>query len=401
MSSLWKHPNSPYFMACFTTYVGHSIKQLKKSTGTRIRKTAQRLADELEEAGRGLRSTQEIKKYLETIQDLRVRQAATKAFEDVLRKCTGQGLGSRTTRSVVQNWLDRTRGEVSSASRHKYEYTAALFLKSIGSRADQDISILKREDIVRFRDREAKRVSVSTANLELKIVKIIFAAAESDGSVDRNEAKHVKPLKKRDDGAARRAFTLAELRVILENCSQEWSSLVLFGFYTGARLGDLALLTWQNLDLQYRQIRYTSRKTGRTVSLPLAQALIDHLGRQPAGDDPKAPVHPRAFNIVNREGRVGTLSRQFGEILAGAGLVKPRTHAAGELKKGRAGRREVAEISFHALRHTAVSLLKNAGVSDAVARDLVGHDSEAVNRIYTHIEDKTKREAVDKLPTIE
>jgi integrase len=60
----------------------------------------------------------------------------------------------------------------------------------------------------------------------------------------------------------------------------------------------------------------------------------------------------------------------------------------------------VSEISFHSLRHTNVSLLKNAGVSDAVAQDLVGHESAEVSRLYTHIEDKTKRRAVNKLPVI-
>ena len=45
-------------------------------------------------------------------------------------------------------------------------------------------------------------------------------------------------------------------------------------------------------------------------------------------------------------------------------------------------------------------LLKNAGVSEAVARDIVGHDSAAVSRLYTHIDDKSKREAVNKLPAI-
>jgi len=64
-------------------------------------------------------------------------------------------------------------------------------------------------------------------------------------------------------------------------------------------------------------------------------------------------------------------------------------------------RREASETSFHSLRHTAVSLLKNAGVSDAVARDLVGHESAEVSRLYTHIEDRVKLEALNKLPKLE
>jgi len=36
---------------------------------------------------------------------------------------------------------------------------------------------------------------------------------------------------------------------LLAVCDDEWKSLVIFRFYIGARLGDLAMLTWQNLGL--------------------------------------------------------------------------------------------------------------------------------------------------------
>jgi integrase len=52
------------------------------------------------------------------------------------------------------------------------------------------------------------------------------------------------------------------------------------------------------------------------------------------------------------------------------------------------------------LRHTATSLLKNAGVSDVIARDIIGHDSAAVSANYTHIDQETKRVALDKLPDV-
>lgn len=202
----------------------------------------------------------------------------------------------------------------------------------------------------------------STANVLLKIVRIMFLAAEADCAIPRSEAKHVKRLKVRNEQSSRRAFTLPELKTILAQCNDEWRSLVLFGFYTGQRLGDLAALTWQNLDLSQKELRLSSRKTGRAVVIPLAAPLLQHIEQLPAGDDPKQPVHPRAFDLVMRHGRAGALSNQFGDILAAAGLAEARSHQAEEGKrKGRATRRAVSEISFHSLRHTNVSLLKNAG----------------------------------------
>lgn len=40
------------------------------------------------------------------------------------------------------------------------------------------------------------------------------------------------------------------------------------------------------------------------------------------------------------------------------------------------------------------------GVSEAVAMDIIGHDSEAISRHYTHIENKAKKKALAKLPRL-
>jgi len=48
----------------------------------------------------------------------------------------------------------------------------------------------------------------------------------------------------------------------------------------------------------------------------------------------------------------------------------------------------------------STSLLKNAGATDVVARDIIGHESAAVSRNYTHIDVETKRAAIDKMPDV-
>ena len=322
---------------------------------------------------------------------------------------TGAGLAANTTRGFLDGWLERVRGEVSPTSFAKYDQTKRLFLEALGGKAEQDMASVRRDDIARFRDAQAQRVSASTANGLLKVLRVAFAPAEADGVISKNEARLVKKLKADEDAAARRAFTLPELKRVLAQASDEWRSMVLFGFYTGARLGDLALLTWQNVDLQTQTLHLVMRKTGGSVVIPLAE----HVLSLPAGNDPKQPLHPHAYDVMTRThqrtegagprvGNVGRLSNEFHDILEAAGLVKARDYEGKDAKhKGKATRRETGEMGFHCLRHTAVSLLKNAGVSDAVARDLVGHESAEINRHYTHIADEPKRAAVNKLPRIE
>ena len=88
--------------------------------------------------------------------------------------------------------------------------------------------------------------------------------------------------------------------------------------------------------------------------------------------------------------------------MAEAGLVaaSDRGKEMHGQSKGRATARRASEISFHALRHTATSLMKNAGISPAIVGEFIGHESEAMNRPYTHIETGAMRRATDALPDL-
>jgi integrase len=165
--------------------------------------------------------------------------------------------------------------------------------------------------------------------------------------------------------------------------------------YTGQRLGDIASLTWRNVDLDRGELAFTTQKTKRRQLVPLATPLQKYLVEElNAGDNPAEPLFPNAIAVK----RIGTLSNQFYEILVSAGLAVKRSHKT--IGKGRHARRSFNEVSFHALRHTATSLMKNAGISPAIVGDIIGHDSPEVNARYTHIEESAKRRAIAALPDI-
>jgi integrase len=52
------------------------------------------------------------------------------------------------------------------------------------------------------------------------------------------------------------------------------------------------------------------------------------------------------------------------------------------------------------LRHTAVTLLKEAGVPDAAIMALVGHDSVAMSTHYTHIGKEALEKAAAAFPSL-
>jgi site-specific recombinase XerD len=57
-------------------------------------------------------------------------------------------------------------------------------------------------------------------------------------------------------------------------------------------------------------------------------------------------------------------------------------------------------VSFHCLRHSFVSYLKITGSNNAVAKELVGHSSDAINDVYTHLPIEILATAVAQLPEV-
>jgi integrase len=76
-------------------------------------------------------------------------------------------------------------------------------------------------------------------------------------------------MKHEDGSMPRYQSTFDELRLVLSVADEEWRSMILFGLYTGARLSDVASLTWENVDLAAKELRFIARKTGKTIILPL------------------------------------------------------------------------------------------------------------------------------------
>ena len=157
--------------------------------------------------------------------------------------------------------------------------------------------------------------------------------------------------------------------------------------------------TWSNVDLERNVIRLTTRKTAKAITIPIAESLRAHILTLPGSDNPREPLHPRAFRVVTTKGRnAGRLSNEFVDMLASVGLrSEPASHK--NSGKGSGGRRASSELSFHSLRHTAVTLLKDAGIPQAVVQELIGHDSK-MSALYTHVGREALEKATAALPEL-
>lgn len=379
MASIRRKLASPFWFACYTLPDGGRTQRSTKLTD---RKKALAMAMKWEEASAG-----------------RITEAqARRVLSDIHEQVHGHPLNSPSTSDYMAQWLGRKTGETAEVTLQAYKHVAHDFGAFLQERVSEPIHYITAAQIAAWRDATAKRASPRTANNKLKIIRTMFQAAWRDGIIADNPAAKVSVLKAAE--ATRRPFTIRELRAILEVASGEWKGMILAGLYTGQRLKDIASLTWANVDLERGEIRLSTSKTGRRQIIPMAKPLRTFISDRAAGDNPKAPLFPNAFTYGTRSGGSSVLSQQFYEILVAAGLAPVRTIIRDHTGVGRSAKRAKSDISFHSLRHTATSLLKGAGVSESVAREIIGHESAEISRHYTHVDEDQKRQALERLPDI-
>ena len=381
MASLTKRSTSKFWVACFTHGNG---RRLKKSTATTDRKTAQRIAEAFEDAANKRRTVRQVRDVIASLH----------------KEITGDDLPSHSFRHFADSWLTRKAPEVAPGTLAFYRGAVGKFTGFLGAKADAELSEVTSEDVVGFRNHEAKTLAPKTVNHDLKCLRMLFRAARRDKVLMDDPCEFVSVTKK-GVSVRRRPFTIPELQAVLSVADEEWRSMILFGLYTGQRLGDLAALTWANVDLQRGEIRLVTRKTGKTLNLPIAAPLRKHLESLPTSDNPDAPLHPRAFAIVSDQGKTGHLSNHFADLLAQAGLREKKAHRkTSEAGVGRGVGSATGGLSFHCIRHTAVSLMKDAGIPEAAVMELVGHDSEQMSAHYTHVGREALTKAAASLPEL-
>jgi integrase len=388
MASLKIDPRSQFWYACITLPDG---RQTQFSTKLRVKEVSRQkaltYADTLEKAYRVKRAEAQFRKLM----------------GEAWLAISGTELARSTPETFFTSWLQRRKHEVSNESHLRYSGFIRDFLSWLGKRAKDDISTISSSDIRAFRDHEAERKSAASANTAIKTLRSAFKDAMRERLISENPAgtEFVSRIKRKNENKKRRGFTIEELRKLLHQAeASEWKGLILTGIYLGQRLGDLVRLTWSNIDLKHSEITISTEKTGRTQIIPIAAPLLKYITEElPAPDDPGAPLFPRAYANLLRLGRVASLSREFHSLLAAAGLVPPEGPHRKTNPEG-SKRRRVHPLSFHSLRHTATSLMKSAGVSNAVAMDVIGHESLIISAHYTTIDCEAKRRAINLMPDV-
>jgi integrase len=373
MASVVHKPGSKYWHAAYRDHTG---RQRRKSTKVTTRSKALEIARRWEKIAQ---------RKLEVVQ---VRQQT----EELVREFYREEIPFVTAGTFIETWFRLKRPEIAQSTYESYRKSADKFLAFLGDAANKDIALVKKHQIAEFRNHLLEKVQPQTANLDLKLIKTLFRAAKKDGYVTESAAEDVD-LIRRINVRVRRAFTVDELRQVIEIADPEWWSMTMFGLYTGQRLGDLARLTWGSVDLARDIITFSVRKTGRTVIIPIAPPLRMHIMTMKIGL-PAESVHPRCSQRLRNR-----LSNEFTDLLARAGLRSSRRPHV-KTGMGRDIARRPSELSFHSLRHTMASMLEQAAIPRATVQALTGHSSDRMSELYTHVGLEALVKATAALPAL-
>ena len=298
-----------------------------------------------------------------------------------------------SVRELFRLMLDGKLGRVSLATYKNARCDYALFCEWLGSRADAPARLVRRSDVLAWVAARRALVRANTCRKALAALRSAFAWAVDAELIDSNPFLNVRVQPDtKDEKVVHEAFSLEEIRLLVDKLPDEWSAAVRCCVGTfGQRLHDVLSLKWDQFDWDARVVRIVTGKTRRVLIQPMMPDFYDWAFARfqeavAAGGDAAVWVLPRLRLHSNP-------SPEFTQLVRLHGLGLRGEHAGGR-------RRVWHSKTFHSLRASVATLLHVSGVSQGLAMELVGHESEAVHSVYVRPSMEQLRDAARRLPSL-
>jgi len=354
-------------------------KLFKKSLGTTNRREAQRIADKEME---GLRLADETEAIAELKKRLESKQAAA------------QGIKRRESLKVVDAWeayiASGNRNDISPSTLKMYEHYWNAFTQWLGDEHPH-ITVLERVtyEVAEGYKQTFQNRTGRTFNAHRAFLRSFFNVLAEKSGLDENPWAKLK--KRTEHSQGRRPFTQEELLLIFEHAGGEIRIIMGLGLYTGCRMGDACRIRWDQIDWSTNTLSYTPHKTEskkpQTVRVPLHPFLREILSD--ASPKKQGYVTPELADMYETRGP-HSVSKRIQTFFKNIGF---QTTSSGK------GKLSHVEVGFHSLRHSTVSLLRNAGAAQSTSQALVGHSSADVHNLYTHVDESALQTAINAIPS--
>lgn len=245
---------------------------------------------------------------------------------------------------------------------------------------------IRAQDLIRWaEERIGSGVTSSTANRDLALGSALFRWAMRLGYVEENPFRRVERFSEK--GRAREVYlTAAESRALVKVASPALRPVLVCALSTGMRRGELLALQWCDIEFARRVIvvRPEAEKTGRGRTVPMTGDLLNEMQGLREGT-----------KIAALDGSDRVFVYEDGTPI---GLSSLRAMFASAVKRcAEIPLEKKDKVTFHTLRHTAASLMVQAGVGIPEVGKILGHSTLAVTMRYAHFAPEAGRAAIDRL----
>ena len=276
-----------------------------------------------------------------------------------------------TVRDLLEHWMaaihDRARaGSLSPRTATSYQVCARRLAGAMG---DVALTRLDLGTLGKYRDERLKAGSAhATIDLDIRALRVAWKWAQDRGIGPTKVLPRFRV--KGPHARSKHTPTQADVLAVIEQLDGWPLIAVRLLAATGARIGEVAVLRWESVDIEREQVTLNG-KTGLRV-IPLAPEIVDMLTtwREQNGTsaDYLLGVAPKTTRTA-----VGT------------------THLSGACKAAC-----VPRFTAHGLRRYAVDTLLRAGIDVGTAAAMLGHSPEVMLRSYRKATMGDMRDALRK-----
>ena len=320
--------------------------------------------------------------------------------------------GKKETMTVDQyfeTWIEGKKLSVKPSTIRVYTtYYRPYVSPLIGA---QQLSEITRRDILRLQCETAKKLSPTSNNILLTVIKTILNEAVEDKLLRENPAKMVKPVKVTGKASEtyHRALTEEEQKQFMDAAKGNYYyELLAFQLLTGMRLGEVGALYWSNIDEEANviHVRRTITRTEDGIcyigdspksdagvrDIPMNKGIKEILKQQREKQEKRK--RQKASPQDSKEQMLCFLS-PTGKMIGHYPVNKNIKKILCKLEEKGI---HMEPFTSHALRDTFATRYIEQGGNPQTLKTILGHSSLSMTMdLYSHVLPNTRQEEMDRI----
>jgi len=240
---------------------------------------------------------------------------------------------------------------------------------------------------------EAKGLAPASIRYAFHVVRIVFHFAMDEGlfrgtnpalerskkAISKNRSGIEYP---QEDNKKERWLEREEAALLMKELAKrsgEVHDMAMLALYAGLRFGEIAKLTWDNVDLFKGEMKLRQTKNGKDRTAYMTPAIQQMFARRGPGDVGKL-VFPARGTDNKPHYMISHIYYDTVKKLFNEGITDKKQW-----------------VNFHTLRHSFASWLVKDGTDIYQVQELLGHGDIKMTERYAHNDQKQLKQAVMKL----